>query len=165
MNTMINESSCFSPLNSTAAKRGKTFVYCSIFVVSLIGNSFIGIVVYKTQTLRKPINYFIVNMAMSDLLYPIFWIPKNLTGLFVESWLVGGSLGQSLCKLVPFLRNTSLMVSMQSRVLISMDRFGAVVFPLRSPLISSLFLPHGSLRWLCPLQDCWPSNLLNTQGS
>jgi len=104
MNTTINESSCFSPLNSTAAKSGKTFVYCSIFVVSLVGNSFIGIVVYKTQTLRKPINYFIVHMAMSDLLYPVFWIPKNLTGLFVESWLVGGSLGQSLCKLVPFLR-------------------------------------------------------------
>ena len=45
------------------------------YVVSLVGNTFIGIVLYKTQTLRKPINYFIANMAMSDLLYPVFVIP------------------------------------------------------------------------------------------
>ena len=141
MNATVNGSSCFSPLNSIPGKIGITFAFCLIVVGSLVGNSFIGIVVYKTQTLRKPINYFIVNMAMSDLLYPILWIPLRQTELFVESWLVGGSLGQSLCKLVPFLRNTSLMVSMQSVVLISMDRFGAVVFPLRSPLISSKMCP------------------------
>ena len=54
------------------ARIGETFAYCLIFVVSLVGNSFIGITVYETQTLRKPINYFIVNMAMSDLLYRRF---------------------------------------------------------------------------------------------
>ena len=67
-----------------------------IFVVSLVGNSFIGIVVYKTQTLRKPINYFIVNMAISDLLYPIIFIPWNLTYLLLDmAWLIGGPLGQA----------------------------------------------------------------------
>jgi len=137
MNTTMNGSSCSSPLNSTAAKTGVTFAYCLMFVVSLVGNSFIGIVVYKTQTLRKPVNYFIVNMAMSDLPYPLFWIPIRLTGLFMESWLVGGSLGQVLCKLVSLLGRISVIVSAQSLVLIAVDRFGAVVFPLRSHLISS----------------------------
>ena len=141
MNTTINGSSCFSPLNSTAAKLGKTVAYCLIFVVSLVGNSLTAIVVYKTQTLRKPINYFIVNMAMSDLLYPIFWMPMSVTVLFLDSWPIGGSLGQALCKLGPFLGNTSVVVSIQSLVLIAVDRFGAVVFPLRSPLISSKMCP------------------------
>ena len=141
MNTTTNGSSCSSPLDSTAAKIGKTSAYCLIFVVSLVGNSFIGIVVYKTQTLRKPINYFIINMAMSDLIYPISWIQREITESFSDSWLVGGSLGQALCKLFSSLTSISVVVSVQSLVLIAVDRLGAVAFPLRSPLISSKVCP------------------------
>jgi len=65
-------SSCFNP---TAEKIGKSFAYCLIFVVSLAGNTLVGTIVYKEKTMRKPINYLIVNMAMSDLLSPIFLIP------------------------------------------------------------------------------------------
>ena len=158
MNTTMNGSSCFSPLNSTAAKLGKTVAYCLIFVVSLVGNSLTAIVVYKTQTLRKPINYFIVNMAMSDLLHPIFWIPRSVTALFLDSWPIGGSLGQALCKLGPFLGNTSVVVSIQSLVLIAVDRFGAVVFPLRSPLISSKMCPFFILAtWIVAIAVISPN--------
>ena len=138
MNATVNGSSCSFQLKTTARKFGETFACCLIFVVSLVGNSFIGIIVYRTQTLRKPINYFIVNMAMSDLLFPIFLFLPNLTSLYVDyQWLISGPLGQALCKLVPFLVYTSMFVSIQSLLLIAVDRFGAAVFPLRSPLISS----------------------------
>ena len=56
MNSTVNGSSCSVSLNPTAQKIEEPFAYCLIFVVSLVGNSFIGIIVYKTQTLRKPIN-------------------------------------------------------------------------------------------------------------
>ena len=142
MNATVNGSSCSFLPNTTARKFGETFAYCLIFVVSLVGNSFIAIIVHKTQTLRKPINYFIVNMAMSDLLFPIFLFPQNLTYLYVDNqWLISGPLGQVLCKLVIFLPYTSMFVSVQSLVLIAVDRFGAVVFPLCSPLISSKLCP------------------------
>ena len=141
MNTTVNGSGCSSLFNPTAAKIGQTFAYSLIFVVSLLGNSFIGIIVYKTHTLRKPINFFIVNMAMSDLLYPIFLFSRELTYVHADSWLISGPLGQVLCKLVPFLVDVSTFVSIQSLVLIAVDRFGAVVFPLRSPLISSKLCP------------------------
>ena len=137
MNTTTNGSSCSSQRNPTAEKIGKTFAFCLIFVVSLVGNSFIGIIVYKTQTLRKPVNYFFVNMAMSNLLFPIFLFPSNLADLYVDSCLISGPFGQALCKLVPFLWYVSCLVSIQSLVLVAVDRFGAVVFPLRSPLITS----------------------------
>ena len=127
--------------NPTAEKIGITFAYCLIFLVSLAGNTGIGIIVYKTKTMRKPINFLIVNMAMSDILYPIFLIPRNIQLLYIKSWLIGGPLGQALCKLVIFLIEVSNAVSIQSLVLIAVDRFGAVVFPLRSPLISSKLCP------------------------
>ena len=94
-------------------------------------------IVYKTPNLKKPINYFIANMASSDLLFPIFSIPWNLSHLHTNSWLIGGQLGQALCKLLPFFGNVSLVVSIQNLTLIAVDRFGAVVFPLRSLLIRS----------------------------
>jgi len=91
--------------------------------------------------MRKPINFLIVNMAMSDLLFPIFLIPRDIQRLYINSWLIGGTLGQVLCKLVAFLPNVSFAVSLQSLVLIAVDRFGAVAYPLRSPLISSKLCP------------------------
>ena len=66
-------SSCY--WNPKAEKIGLTFAYCLIVLVSLAGNTVIGIIVYKTKTMRKPINFLIVNIAMSDLLIPIFLIP------------------------------------------------------------------------------------------
>ncbi|KAL9968147.1 hypothetical protein ACROYT_G026483 [Oculina patagonica] len=147
---------CFS--NPTAKKIGTTFAFCLISVVSLAGNIFIGIIVYKTKTMRKPINFLIVNMAMSDLLYLVFLIPWIITELYVGSWpLISGPLGQALCKLVPFLVDISFTVSIQSLVLIAVDRFGAVVFPLRSPLISSKLCPFFILAtWIVAMATWSP---------
>ena len=142
MNSSVNEPSCSSQLNSTAGKVGQTFAYCLLLVFSLAGNSSLGIIVYRTQAMRKPINYFVTNMAMSDLLYSIFLFPRNTALLYTErSWLVGGGFGQALCKFSPFLSDTSTIVSIQSLVLIAVDRLGAVFFPLRSPLITPRLCP------------------------
>ena len=93
LNTTMNgtqPSSCYNP---TAEKIGKTFFYCLLFVVSLAGNFVIGIIVYKTKTMRKSNNVLIVNKAMFDLLFPIFRFPRILTDLYVDSWLIGGHFG------------------------------------------------------------------------
>ena len=132
-------SSCY--LNPAAEKIGLTFAYCLIVLVSLAGNTVIGIIVYKMKTMRKPTNFLIVNMAMSDLLIPIFLIPWEIRWLYIRSWPIGGPLGQAFCKLVNFLTDVSNAVSIQSLVLIAVDRFGAVAFPLRSPLISLKLCP------------------------
>ena len=137
MNTTHTGSTCFSSMNPSTVKIEETVAYCLILVVSLVGNSFIAIILYKTQILRKPINFFIANMAMSDLLYPIVLFPWNLTKLHANSLLISGPLGEALCKLVPFLAHGSSRVSILSLVLIAVDRLGAVVFPLRCPFISS----------------------------
>ena len=142
VNTTMNgtqSSSCSS--NPTAEKIGTTFAYCLVFLVSLAGNTVIGVIVYKTKTMRKPINFLIVNMAMSDLLLPIFLFPIEVQKLYIDSWLIGSPLGKALCKLVYFLPDVSTAVSIQSLVLIAVGRFRAVVYPLRSPLISTKLCP------------------------
>ena len=145
MNSTANGSSkswsCFDQLNSTAWKIGGTVTYCLFIIVSLAANSLIVMIVYKTPNLRKPINFFIANMASSDLLVPIFGIPFELSYLHTNSFPIDGQLSQALCKLLPFFSNVSFVVSIQNLILIAVDRFGAVVFPLRSPLIRSKLCP------------------------
>ena len=97
-------------------------------------------------------------MALSDLLFPIFSIFKRLLDLHVDSWLIGGLLGQILCKLPAFLAEASSLVSVQSLVLISVDRFGAVVVPLRSPLISRKLCPFFILAtWIVAIAVASPN--------
>ena len=143
MNSTVNGSSgSWSCLNFSALKIGGTVTYCLIIIVSLVANSLIVILVCKTPNLKKPINYFIANMASSDLLYPIFVMPWRLSNLHTNySFLIGGQLGQALCKLGYFFSTVSFTVSVKNLILIAVDRFGAVVFPLRSPIIRSKLCP------------------------
>lgn len=163
MNTLTKNgtqaSDCYRPGNLTAEKIGRTFAYGLIIVVSLTGNSLIGIIIYKKKTMRRTINYFIVNMALSDILLSIFVLPMDFVELFVEYWFISdGLLGQSLCKVVPFLKYLSCVVSIESLILIAIDRFGAVVFPLRRPFISSKFCLSLILgTWICGVIGLCPS--------
>ena len=137
-NGSTESSSCIS---ETGSRIGESIYLSLILAVSLVGNSLIVTIVYKTPTLRKPINYFIANMAISDLLSLISWLPFGLSELHTNSWLVGGQFGQALCKFVFFVSDFSVAVSIQNLILIAVDRLGAVVFPLRSPLIRSKLCP------------------------
>ena len=87
--------------------------------------------------MRKPINFFISNMAISDLLFPLNVFPRYLAEMYEDSWLISGNLGEVFCKVIPVLADIPTAVSVQSLVLITVDRFVAVAFPLHSPLFSS----------------------------
>ena len=71
------------------------------------------------------------------------------TGL-IDSWLIGGPLGQALCKLVVFVSDLSAAVSIQNVVLIALDRFGAVILSVLHSSVQSCarssFWPLGSSR-------------------
>ena len=133
-----NTSCSLHILSSTAEGISYIFMYCFILMGSFFGNIFIIIIVYKHRDLQKTINYFIVNMAASDLLFPLIVIPANIVALATDSfhWRVSGILGSCFCKLFYFSSSVALHVSVQSLVWIAIDRFVAVVFPIKLGLIS-----------------------------
>ena len=154
---MNTSSNCTSPVSLKALNIGNTVAYSIILVASLVGNSLVGRIVYKTKTMRKTINFFIVNMAMSDLLFSVFAFPWALTELNASSWLIRGILGHILCKMISFATYVSIAVSIQSLVLIAVDRFGAVVFPLRSPIIGPKLCPFLILAtWILAITTQFP---------
>ena len=71
-----------------------------------------------------------------------FFFPHQIALLYKgQSWLVGSGFGLAMCKFLPFLSDTSTIVSVQSLILIAVDRFGAVSFLLRSPLMTLRLCP------------------------
>ena len=127
---------------STAAETVlKALAYFVILIVSLVDNGFILLVIYKNKRLRRSINYFVLNMAVSDLFNPLTIMPIKIVQIISgsESWKVDSPwiLGNILCKVSYFLPDVSLVVSIESLLLISMDRLVAVVFPLKARRFST----------------------------
>ena len=127
--------------DSLPVKITKIVLFSIILLSSLVGNSLIVIIVYKREDLRKTTNYFIVNMAVSDIIYPLQAIPFHLVQVVsgTSQWPIGGTAGLILCKLGTYLRRVSATVSVESLVWIAVDRFIAVVLPMKAHLMSSRF--------------------------
>jgi len=110
----------------------KTVACCLLFLMSVLGNCFILWTIYKDDRLKNTINFLVANMAVSDLLATLVSLPTMVYLINVDLvWLIEGDLGHALCKLVSFLLNISVVVSVYSGVFIAIERFYAVAYPLR----------------------------------
>ena len=141
--SLRSQGNCESSEDSSRLKIGKLFLLSIILIFSLVGNVLIITLVRVREELRRTINSFIVNMAVSDLLVTILLMPFSLKENAANSsdfrWPIGGKLGSISCSLSIFLVAASITVSVQSLLWISLDRFMAVVMPLKAHLISSRF--------------------------
>ena len=106
---------------------------------------------------EKTYQLMIANMAMSDLLYPIFLFLWFVAGMYVDSWPVSGRLGPILCKLSWFFPNVSTAVSIQDLILIVVDRFRAVVFAFHVQANNTKKCFYSILAtWLSAIAICSP---------
>lgn len=69
-----------------------TVVYCVlyviIFIVGLIGNSFVIAVVLRAPRMRTVTNFFIANLAIADILVIVLCLPATLMGnIFVRKYI------------------------------------------------------------------------------
>lgn len=121
-----------------SSKVMKTLCYCVIALMSLVGNTLVVTIIYRNRRMRTTTNNLIANMAISDLLFPLFAVPRETAQIFTgqSTWLVGGDGGSILCKIVPFSQDISTAVSILSLVVIAFDRFYAVKFPLKPVIIT-----------------------------
>ena len=114
-------------------------VYCVVLLVGLTGNALIITLVYKRKDLRKTINQLIANMALSDFVFQLTFIPVELAKAAYGQWPIAEPAGSIVCKIQSFVIYASVYVSVQSLTWIALDRFIAVVFPMKVHLISSRF--------------------------
>ncbi|XP_017119956.1 neuropeptide SIFamide receptor [Drosophila elegans] len=119
----------FDPLyrHSLAMSMVYCVAYIVVFLVGLVGNSFVIAVVLRAPRMRTVTNYFIVNLAIADILVIVFCLPATLIGNIFVPWM----LGWLMCKFVPYIQGVSVAASVYSLIAVSLDRFIAIWWPLK----------------------------------
>lgn len=108
-----------------------------ISIWAFIGNTLVTVAFLKDVTLRTSTNYFIVNMAISDLLSAMTnWPLYAIEGMQSGKHTISDSIATPVCKFCIYSRSISQAVSVISLVLIVVDRFIAIVRPFQATRIT-----------------------------
>ncbi|XP_066581791.1 RYamide receptor isoform X2 [Prorops nasuta] len=99
------------------------FLYITVFVVALTGNALVCYVVHSSPRMKTVTNYFIVNLALGDILMALFCVPTSfISVLILQYW----PFASELCPIA-----VSVLLSAYTLVAISIDRYIAIMWPLK----------------------------------
>ncbi|MBN3308627.1 O51F2 protein, partial [Amia calva] len=100
---------------------------CFVYVVTIIGNSFILFIIYMERSLHTPKYVVVCNLAIVDVCSSTAIIPKIIdTFLFDSQFIRYEACLANMCFLLFFSNMQSLIL-----VVLAYDRFVAICFPLR----------------------------------
>lgn len=106
-------------------------MYTIIIILAVGGNGIVCYIVFQARRMRTVINFFIVSLAFSDICMAIFCIPFTfLANLVFNYW----PFGKLMCPIVTYLQVVTVFLSSFTLVAISIDRYVAIVYPLRRKL-------------------------------
>lgn len=103
-------------------------IFGLIVITGLGGNLLVICSVLCNQQMRSTTNILIVSLAFADLFFIIFCVPFTATGYVLPYW----PFGNLWCKVVHFVIFVSAYISIYTLVLMSLDRYLAVVHPISS---------------------------------
>lgn len=102
-------------------------IYLVVFVVGLTGNSLAIFVVLRYTKMKTVTNMYILNLAVADELY-ILGLPFLTTHNVLAYW----PFGNFLCRILMWADSISQFTSTFCLTVMSIDRYMAVVHPIRS---------------------------------
>ncbi|XP_049304378.1 RYamide receptor isoform X1 [Bactrocera dorsalis] len=124
-----------SALSTAYFKTIVYLLYIPIFIFALLGNGTVCYIVQSTPRMRTVTNYFIANLAVGDILMSLFCVPFSFVSIFIlKHW----PFGTVLCNLVNYSQAVSVLVSAYTLVAISIDRYLAIMRPLRPRITKRL---------------------------
>uniref|UniRef100_A0A3Q3ABR0 Neuropeptide Y receptor type 2 n=1 Tax=Kryptolebias marmoratus TaxID=37003 RepID=A0A3Q3ABR0_KRYMA len=108
--------------------------YSTIILFGVTGNSLVIYVVYKFKNLRTVTNFFIVNLAVADLLVNTLCLPFTLVYTLYDEWMFG----QALCFMLPFAQGMTVHVSTMTLNIIALDRHRSIVHHMETKMSRDL---------------------------
>ena len=98
-----------------------------VIIAALFGNGFVCLAVYKVRKLQKVSNYFLVSLAVSDILVVAFSVPLRIYFELNKKW----ELGEHACKFWIIIDLVCCTASIVNLSVISVDRYLALSKSLR----------------------------------
>ena len=106
-------------------------IFILVFLVGTVGNSVVCAAVIRRKRMWTSSNIFTFNLAFSDLLTVVIYVPSQMTAFENNhNWL----LGDFACRLSYTIIPTCMSASIMTLLAITLDRYRAISNPLRSRL-------------------------------
>ncbi|XP_032514540.1 adipokinetic hormone/corazonin-related peptide receptor variant I-like [Danaus plexippus] len=102
-------------------------VYGVLMMVGAAGNLAVLIALSRTRRRRSRVDLLMTHLAIADVCVTCGVIPLEIGWKYTNAWLVGNL----LCKILLVMRAFGLYLSSNVLVCISIDRFFAVLYPLK----------------------------------
>ena len=83
-------------------------------------------VVLVSRRMQTVTNFYIANLALSDVVLALFCIPFQFRAALIQRW----DLPEFMCQFCPFMQTLSVNVSVWTLVAICIDRYQAIIKPL-----------------------------------
>lgn len=138
-----------------------TLLAAAIITLDLIGNVIVIHVIRSRTPTRTTLDLLIVNLAAADLM--MIPVIVYLVNFFYNQfdWF-GGIMGQVTCRLAISLQALSVVSSVYSILAISIDRFCAIVFPLKKIFTKTRIKWFIVLIWAIAISFAIPQFLVAT---
>ncbi|XP_063772620.1 neuromedin-U receptor 1 [Pseudophryne corroboree] len=107
-------------------------IYLLIFAVGAVGNTLTCIVIIKHKIMRTPTNYYLFSLAISDLMVLVMGMPLELHEIWSNYPFV---FGKGVCTFKTLLFETVCFASILNVTALSVERYIAVVHPLRAKYV------------------------------
>ncbi|MEE6518815.1 hypothetical protein FKM82_030049, partial [Ascaphus truei] len=129
--------------------------FALIMLVGLIGNSLVIYVISKHRQMRTATNFYIANLAATDIMFLVCCVPFTATLYPLPSWVFG----DFMCKFVAYLQQVTVQATCITLTAMSADRCYATLYPLKSlrhrtprvAMIVSICIWIGSLLLSTPI--------------
>lgn len=109
--------------------------YGLVFIFALLGNILVIAVIFKDPTMRNVTNYFILNLAVADILVAIFVLPITLLANIFSGWRFGAF----MCKTTPYIQSVVQCASVNTLAAIAFDRYQAICYSRHSKTTSCAY--------------------------
>ena len=127
-----------------------TVLYAITMLVAFAGNSFLIYIVWKKPEVRSLTSFMFVNMAIADLLVTLVVMPWSISAIYTSGlWMIPGVFGKVMCKGVVYIAYVTLTASILCLTFMAIDRYYAIVHPLRRHLWFLAFVTYSVLLTLC----------------
>ena len=103
---------------STSSAAGESFLYAFIVFVGTIGNFAVLLVLYKNHRLRNIPAYFVISLAISDIIMLDLCAPFSIAVLMTGRWLFG----DVLCQIQGFIVMLVACASLGTLALVAINR-------------------------------------------